>query len=138
MRIEQPADGKQVLLHVAFTNSSKQTIRFLHWHTPFEGWWNSFLTVTRDGAELRYRGPMAKRGPPERDAYVSIAAGATKTTAVDLAQVYDVLQPGIYQVAWSGKLFDLPPRNASLPRGLAQFTPATVACNTVNFSIPAP
>jgi len=115
--------GQRVPLRFALSNRGRAAVRVLNWATPFEGWFGPYALVTRDGAALRYAGPMVKRGDPGADEYLTIAAGRTRRAEVDLAQPFDFTQPGHYRVVPRLTLFDVTtgparPRTAHAPMPL--------------------
>src|SRR6185295_993434 len=101
------ASGQPVPLRFELRNRGRRALHVLTWNTPLEGWFASYLTVTRDGAEIGYTGPQVKRGEPKLEDYVTIAAGKSARAVVDLAQAYDVVRPGDYRVAFAGQLHDV-------------------------------
>jgi hypothetical protein len=87
-------DVKKVIL-VNISNQSKQTWRFLSWHTPFDAWFSRFMHIIikggeRDGEELQYQGALAKRGEPNEEDYEKIAPGERLRVELDLTQAYDL------------------------------------------------
>jgi hypothetical protein len=118
-------------LRFELTNGSGPALRVLKWNTPLEGWKGTILRVTRDGEELQYQGPMLKRGDPQADAYVEIAAGGRADATVDLAEVYDVSRPGTYKVEVDGELIDVTTEPAPRPRDRHQ--PMPLDCGAVTF-----
>ncbi|MBE0367570.1 hypothetical protein PAUR_a0952 [Pseudoalteromonas aurantia 208] len=80
----------QYLVTFIFTNTTNEPVRFLKWHTPFEGWWSQFLHVEQSGVELLYQGPMAKRAKPTEHDYIELAAHEHRSITLNLLNAYDV------------------------------------------------
>jgi hypothetical protein len=108
--------GQPVTVRFSLENVSTRQLWVLKWYTPLEGFWGDMLVVTRDGVEVPYRGPLAKRGDPVREDYVRIDAGQAAAAEVDLAAAYDVGRPGTYRVAFVGRVHDVSPESRGLPR----------------------
>jgi peptidyl-Lys metalloendopeptidase len=109
---ERLAVGEPVELLFRLSNSTSQPLYVLTWHTPLEGLLNRCLRVTRDGAELAYRGEMMKRGAPVASSYVTLAPGASVEAKVELSQAYDFKVPGKYRIEFPGPLMDVATRKA--------------------------
>jgi len=75
-------------MHVA--NVGESSLSFLKWNTPFDENHPSNFFDIRDPAGNRavYIGRIAKRGPPALEEFVEVAAGATVTHKVDIAELY--------------------------------------------------
>jgi hypothetical protein len=93
--------GNAVALTVENTGVDKGM--FCTYHTPFEGIRNDIFIVERDGgAELPYRGKMAKRVPPGPQDHRTLKAGAKAgPVTVDLTEAYG-LSSGTYSVRYRG------------------------------------
>lgn len=124
---------------VAFelTNLSSEPVWVLQWYTPLEGLWGKILKVTRDGAPVAYRGPMAKRGPINKDDYVRIEPGKAAREEVDLSVPYDLSTPGTYRVEFLGPIHDLSRDEGSLPRGVEAQQPADAVGDPATFKVEA-
>lgn len=96
-----------VWVDFTLANRSAAPISVLIWNTPFEGIRNDIFRVTRDGQAVAYRGPKVKRAAPRPSDYLTLAAGETKTTRVDLAGAYAIAAVGSYQVHFDGTLLDV-------------------------------
>ena len=107
--------GGPVGVRFRLTNRTRGPLWVLRWNTPIEGWRGTIFTVTFKGTALPYQGPMLKRGDPGREEYVEIPPGESVNVSVDLAEVYDVKQPGEYQVKVTGDLLDVTKDGASVP-----------------------
>jgi hypothetical protein len=114
-RIEPVADSP-TSLRFTLTNPNAAPLWVLRWNTPLEGWKGTILTVNHNGTEIFYQGPTFKRGDPSREDYVEIPAGESASATVDLAQVYEVSQPGRYEVKVTGSLHDVAKDGGAVPR----------------------
>ena len=104
-------------VRLTLTNEGDEAVHVLAWNTPFEqAWLGTPFVVTRDAEELPYGGAMVKRGDPEADDYVTLAGGESASAVADLAAVYPLDRPGVYDVRWVGGFADVAPAGATLPR----------------------
>jgi hypothetical protein len=128
--------GAPFELQFSFSNSGAGRLRLLTWNTPFEpGWFNAFVTVSRDGQPLAYRGASMKRGEPAADDYLTLGAHRTRHAQVDLAAAFDLSQPGRYRVEPRLVLHDVAPVRARLPRPREAHRSRPLACNPVEFEL---
>jgi hypothetical protein len=131
--------GQPVEARFQLINRTAQPLFVLKWRTPLEGrlLGNDF-EITRDGAEIPYQGPMAKRGNPGADSYVTLAPGASVEAKVELSLAYELTQPGRYRIAFRNELMDVAEKQSDVPRSLDQFRPQPVRCPVVETTITAP
>ena len=123
-------------IRFVLANPSQTPVWVLKWNTPLEGWMGSIFTVTGpDGTELPYTGPMVKRGDPSRDEYVQIPPGGEADATVDLANVYDLRQPGRYRVQVTGGVADLTADPASVPRPREQHQEVELRCGDITLAL---
>ncbi|SFD49077.1 hypothetical protein SAMN05518672_102157 [Chitinophaga sp. CF118] len=103
--VQQPVKvGSPLMLTFTVSNTSGKELKFCKWHTPFEGFKNSYFNIKNsNGEEVRYKGIMAKRiMPPPADAYTTVPAGKSVTVSIDLLKAYDVAAAGKYQITYDG------------------------------------
>lgn len=108
--------GEPVTIGFVLENLSAEPFRVLTWYTPLEGIKGSIFRVTRDGQEVPYQGPMVKRGDPDQGAYVLVRPDAPVSAEVDLSQGWDLSAPGVYRVAFEGRIHDVAGEGESVPR----------------------
>ncbi len=108
--------GEPVTIGFSLQNLSGEPFRVLTWYTPLEGIWGSIFQVTRDGKEVPYQGPMAKRGDPDRDDYLLIRPATLASAEVDLSRGWDLSVPGTYRVEFTGRIHDVAREGEALPR----------------------
>jgi peptidyl-Lys metalloendopeptidase len=131
--------GGPVQIRFALTNPTGEKVWALTWNTPLERWMGTIFTLTGPGGEeIPYQGPMAKRGVPTLDSYVEIPSGETAEAVVDLAQVYEFKNPGLYRLQVTGSLFDLTGDGSELPRSTDLYAPAQLPCNEVVLEVNKP
>jgi hypothetical protein len=131
--------GEPVSVKLRLKNSSSEALYVLGWRSPFEGLFGNDWQITMGGgAEIPYVGPMAKRGDPEADDYVSIAAGQVAEAEVQVSLAYDMKTPGRYRIAFRGPLMDVTTNKAEVPRPLAQHKAMPIACPAVETEVKAP
>lgn len=128
--------GQPAPLSLTLTNRSRAGLHVLVWGTPFEGWFAPFIAVWRNGAKLPYRGPTVKRADPERDEYLDIAPGEARSASVNLAEPFDLRQPGRYRVEARIVLHDvIASGQATPPRTREQHARLPLGCGAVEFQV---
>ncbi len=127
----QVAAGEPVEVLFRLTNRTERPLYVLDWHTPLEGLRSKLFTVTRDGAEVPYEGPMMKRAAPSADDYVAVAPGASVEARVDVSLAYDLKPPGRYRLTFRDELMDVATEQAEVPHPLEGFRPLPVKCPSV-------
>lgn len=99
--------GAPVPLTFALRNVSKESISFLIWLTPFEGWRGNILRVTRNGEKVQYHGIMASRVvPPPPGAWFTVVKEVELSVTLDVGRAYPMNVPGRYVIDFSGRLLD--------------------------------
>ena len=135
----QAATGRPVPLRFVLRNRGSAPLQVLSWGTPFEGWFAPFVKVWRDDAELAYKGPSIKRGDPEREDYLRIAARRSRVATIDLSQAFDLRRSGHYRVQAQITLHDAFAASAGTPpRPRERHAAQSLACNDVRFEIKPP
>ena len=130
--------GRPLPLRLTLHNIGRQTVHVLTWGTPFEGWLSPFVTVQQGGEALVYGGAALKRGEPGADDYLAIAPGRSRQAVVDLAEVFDLRQPGHLHVLPRIVLHDWlagAPAGVPLPRPRALHQSAALMCNPVDIKL---
>jgi peptidyl-Lys metalloendopeptidase len=87
-----------VFADVTVVNTSDQPVDLLSWYLPMADLQEPVFAVARDGQPVAYIGPHYKRAQPDASDFITIAAGASATWRVDLAQFYDFSKTGDYTV----------------------------------------
>lgn len=131
----QVVAGQPVEVLFRLRNPTARPLFVLKWNTPLEGLRGDLFTVTRDGAEVPYRGPMLKRGDPSAEDYAQLAPGASVEANINLGLTYDVSQPGRYRVTFRPELLDVVPDAAQVPHTRAQFQALPVQCPAVELTV---
>ena len=88
-----------------FTNKDNQDYYLLDRHTPFEGFFSPFITVTEsDGTQLDYEGAIAERYYITKKELVHLQAGTTKSVSVEVSSAYNFNGNGIYTIHYNTPL----------------------------------
>lgn len=127
--------GDPVTLEFHLHNQGDRAAYVLTWYTPLEGMFGKMFLVTRDDSDVPYRGILAMRGSPAPDEYLSIEPGKAVSARVDLAEGYDLSEPGRYHVEFTSRLWDVTDDGSSIPRSLDAHHPMELPCNTVSFRV---
>jgi peptidyl-Lys metalloendopeptidase len=93
--------GGGVIVHVGITNPNSSSIRILKWYTPLDGVERPLFTVLRNRRPVSYIGSMVKRAAPTDKDYITLLAGESLTSDVDLAAYYDLSASGRYAVQYN-------------------------------------
>ncbi|GAB1596253.1 M35 family metallo-endopeptidase [Lysobacter claricitrinus] len=97
---------------VEVTNTSNRTVRMPAWQLPSQFLQSDLFSVTHDGRDVAYEGPMIKRGLPQAADFMVLRPGETVRTSVDLSAFYDLSSTGEYTVTYKTPL-----QHASLSSG---------------------
>lgn len=98
---------QDVLVTVTISNPTRHTVRVLKWFTPAEGVEEPLFAVTRNGEPVSYTGPHYKRPAVTGRDYISLRAGESLSSTVNLADYYDFSQTGQYEVFYAVASFNL-------------------------------
>ena len=93
--------GDRVAVRVTISNPTNSAIKILKWLTPASGIEASLFTVTRDGKAVAYLGKLAKRVAPTDADYITLQAGESIASDVNLADYYDFSVSGKYAVKYN-------------------------------------
>jgi len=130
--------GGNVAVRFRLVNRTDAPLWMLRWNTPFEGWRGTLFTLSLDGAEIPYQGPMVKRGDPSREEYLEIPAGESVSATVDFSEVYEIKKPGLYDVKVTGGLQDVVKDAASVPRTRDGQQPMELKCEGITLDVKKP
>lgn len=128
-------NGEPVPLTFKLTNTSGHGLKILHWNTPFEGWFNRYLKVIKDGERVNYIGAMVKRFRPDESDYSTLAAGQSKQATVNVAEGYQMTVNGTYQLTYSGTLQDVIVLTGGVKPVMKSQTPYTLHCDALTVII---
>jgi len=100
--------SQDVLVTVTISNPHKHTVRVLKWFTPADGLMEEPLfTVTRDGQPVAYTGAHYKRPGVTGKDYISLKAGESRTSVINLGDYYDLTASGTYDITYAVASFNL-------------------------------
>jgi hypothetical protein len=116
-------------------NRLDKPLWLLRWNTPFEGWRGTILSVSLQGQERPYRGPMVKRGDPVTGDYMRLRAGESQIIGIDLSQGYDMSKPGLYTVKVTGGIQDVIQDGTQPPRPRDRFQAVGLVCNELTLDV---
>ena len=91
--------GSSIMIMMTVSNPTTAQRTFCRYHTPFEGIKNNIFLVHASMRDIKYGGMMAKRAPPGKYDFITLAPRESCTSTVDLSQGYD-LPPGEYAVSY--------------------------------------
>jgi len=98
---------QDVLVSVTISNPTKHTIRILKWFTPVEGVEEPLFFIQRDGEPVSYIGANYKRPAATGKDYISLKAGESITSIVNLGEYYDLSISGQYDVSYAVTTYNL-------------------------------
>jgi peptidyl-Lys metalloendopeptidase len=102
------SSNQPVKITFRLTNLSQDTMRVLKWFTPLEGLWSDCLLVIRDGQRVLYDGPLAKRGIPTAEDFITLASGESAEREVAVYDAYQVSLTGTYSLSVETEIQALP------------------------------
>lgn len=98
----------QQLIRFKLINRSGQTLHISGAETPLLELTGDHFLVMRDGVQVEYQGILVASLPPEEEEdWITIEAGKMIVTEFDLAEFYDLGQPGIYTIQYLANLANL-------------------------------
>lgn len=92
---------QDVLVSVTISNPTRHTVRVLKWFTPVDGLEEPLFFVLRDGEPVAYTGAIYKRPAATGKDYISLKAGESVTSVVNLGEFYDLSASGQYEVTYA-------------------------------------
>jgi peptidyl-Lys metalloendopeptidase len=98
------AAADRQLLKFALTNESGKAVRILKWHTPLEGSKSDMFNVEIGGKRAIYMGRLDKRAAPREEDYLTLTAGETVSSEIDLTAEYNIVEAGNYNVRYRKRL----------------------------------
>ncbi len=109
LSVEQGAfdSSQDVLVAVTISNPTNHTVRVLKWFTPADGVEEPIFAVTRNGEPVAYVGPLYKRPAATGKDYISLKAGESITSTVNIGEYYDLSQSGQYEIFYAVASFNL-------------------------------
>ncbi len=100
---------ENVVVNYSMTNVTDQPVRVLLWNTPFDGIEGNLFEVARNGELVPYLGRVYKRGTPQPEDFMTLEAGETRVTKVELSAYYEMNFTGEYQLRARNESFDHAP-----------------------------
>ncbi|MGA4607323.1 M35 family metallo-endopeptidase [Pseudoalteromonas maricaloris] len=94
-----------VIATLNITNQGKGNQKILSWYTDLEE--EHIFKITRDGKEVNFFGPHYKRPAPTEADFIKLKSGETLTKSFELSGLYDLSQPGNYEISYDVESFDL-------------------------------
>jgi peptidyl-Lys metalloendopeptidase len=82
-------------------------VKVLKWYTPVDGVEESLFAVMLDGQPAAYTGAIYKRPAATGQDYISLKAGESITSVVNLGDYYDLSQSGQYEVFYAVAAYNL-------------------------------
>jgi peptidyl-Lys metalloendopeptidase len=109
LSVQQSAfdSSQDVLVAVTISNPTRHTVRVLKWFTPVDGVEEPLFAVTRDGEPVAYIGAHYKRPDATGKDYISLKAGESLTSTVNLGEYYDLSASGQYEISYAVASFNL-------------------------------
>jgi peptidyl-Lys metalloendopeptidase len=98
---------QEVLVTVTISNPNRHTVRVLKWFTPADGVEEPLFVVTRNGEPVSYVGAHYKRPAATGQDYISLKAGESISSTVNLGEYYDLSQSGQYEIFYGVASFNL-------------------------------
>lgn len=109
LSVEQGAfdSSQEVFVTVTISNPTNQPVKVLKWFTPVDGVEEPLFAVTRDGQPVDYIGRLYKRPAATDKDYISLNAGESISSTVNLGEYYDLSVSGQYEISYAVASFYL-------------------------------
>lgn len=127
--------GEQITVTFEIRNSSNESYRVLTWDTPLQGYPLNFLSVSHEGSEVPYDGPLVTRSDASEEDYITLAPGEARSGEVDVSQLYAVQLPGEYTVTLDTALYDAYPVSQHTAGVARVHEPRALERVTVTFTV---
>ena len=99
--------NQNVLVTVVIENTTKHSVRILKWFTPAYGVEEPLFAVRRNGEPVAYTGAIYKRPAITGEDYITLKAGESVTSVVNLDDYYDMSGTGQYDVMYAVASYNL-------------------------------
>lgn len=99
--------SQDVLVTVDISNPTGHTVKILKWYTPVEGVQEPLFAVMLNGEPAAYTGAIYKRPAATGQDYITLKAGESITSVVNLGEYYDLSQTGQYDVFYAAAAYNL-------------------------------
>lgn len=130
-------EGAAPVVDFVARNTSSGPVQVLASDLPRGRQLGEVLAVARDGVALPYHGRLVKQLPSAAADYLTIAAGATYRTSVQLAEDYDLSRAGTYSVTLASRQMAVKTRSSGGQRARVAATPAQLK-TSIGFQRPTP
>lgn len=130
--------NRPVFITFTLENITNDEVWVLKWYTPLEGLYGKIFTVTCNGMEIPYEGPMMKRGDPEKEDYVHIGPGGAVSAEVDLSLAYTLPVTDKCRVDYRGRIYDIALNEEVIPRKRDAQQGRDIPGNSLFFAINLP
>ena len=131
----QMSSGGSTQLKFTLVNESDIRLYLLRWYTPLEGIAGEIFHVKRNGQVVPYQGILASRAAPNPDDYVVLDPGASVSVVVDLAEGYDMSEPGEYTVKFlSPKISHVARSEAEMATTMEELGPVQIPSHEITFN----
>ncbi len=90
---------------LTITNNGNGQQKILGWYTDLAE--EHIFHVEKDGVEVEFYGPHYKRHAPTEKDFIKLKSGQSLSKTFELSALYDMSQPGNYEVTYDVKSFDL-------------------------------
>lgn len=86
-------------LEYRLINTGGKALRFLPWDTAILGVAGNLFDVRHGDVRVPYVGPSVVFAPPREENFAELQPGESLSTTIQLAELYDMAQPGVYSVS---------------------------------------
>ena len=105
-------------VEVVLTNTSNKIVRVPKYQLPLGELQAKLFSISRDGEQVAYEGPMIKRGLPLASDFAILRPGQSYKSVMTLADAYDMRKSGTYTITLASAM-----QHASLSDGSMLKTP---------------
>jgi peptidyl-Lys metalloendopeptidase len=99
---------------ISISNTGKRDVQILRWKTTLDGVKEDLFEVNLNGKAVEYIGPDYKRPAPVATDYITLKAGETIESTIDISGFYDFSETGSYEIRYKSESQDTNSKSVSL------------------------
>ena len=88
------------LILFSTNRTGSSALWILRWNTLLQPHCGDCLVVTHNGSPVPYIGLRVLYGHPSAESYIRIPAGGSEERQIDISEIYDIREPGSYEVSF--------------------------------------
>ena len=122
--------SQDVLINVTISNPSNHSVRILKWLTPMDGVEEPLFSVKVNGEPVTYIGAIYKRPAATGNDYMTLKAGESVSTSINLGDYYDLSATGQYEILYAAESYIL-----YNEKGNGAFSPDSLTSKAITLTV---